>query len=301
METVLISGGTGMVGTRLCEKLKEKGYKIAILSRDRSDSDEQVYLWDIEKQEIEEAAIESADYIIHLAGANIGEKAWTIERKKLIIDSRVKTSELIFEKTKKVKNHIKAFISASAIGYYGTVTSEKIFNESDPPAHDFLGETCRLWEKAADKFAGIGIRTVKIRTALVLSEHGGALDKMIIPAKFGFGSAIGSGKQFMPWIHIDDLCGIYIKAIEDTQMNDAYNAAAPQPVTNKEFNKILASVLHRPFWFPNIPAAFMKFLFGKMSAILLRGSRVSSEKILKSGYQFKFPDLRAALTDLKSK
>lgn len=301
METVLISGGTGLVGTRLREKLIEKGYSVAILVRDKSNSADLSYLWDAEKKEIEKEAIETADYIIHLAGANIGEKAWTTERKKLIVDSRVNTAELLFEKTKEFKNHIKAFISASAIGYYGTVTSEKIFKESDPPSHDFLGETCRLWERAADRFVDLKIRTVKLRTALVLSEHGGGLGKMALPAKLGFGSAIGSGKQYMPWIHIDDLCGIYIKAIEDGQMSGAYNAVAPGQTTNKVFNKTLASVLHRPFWFPNIPAVLIKFLFGKMSAILLRGSRVSSDKILDAGYLFQFPDLGDALSDLKGK
>lgn len=301
METVLISGGTGLVGKHLTKSLKEKGYRVAILSRDKTDPDFLTYTWDVEKKEIEQAAIESADYIIHLAGANIGEKAWTTERKKLIIDSRIKTAELIFEKTKEIKNNIKAFISASAVGYYGAVTSDKIFHEQDPPAGDFLGETCKLWEQATDKFNNLGIRTVKIRTGLVLSQNGGALEKMVIPAKLGFGSAIGSGKQYMPWIHISDLCNIYIKAIEDLKMTGAYNAAAPEHLSNKDFNKTLASVLHKPFWFPAVPAFVMKILFGKMSVILLKGSRVSSEKIMKAGYHFSFPGLRAALSDLKGR
>lgn len=289
------------MGKHLIQKLKEKGYRVTILSRNRSDSTEKVYLWDVEKKEIEKEAIESADYVIHLAGANIGEEAWTNERKKQIIDSRVQTAKLILEKSKEFKNHIKAFISASATGYYGAITSDRIFTESDPPATDFLGETCRLWENAADKFSELGIRVVKIRTGLVLSESGGALEKMVGPAKLGFGSAIGSGVQYMPWIHMDDLCGIYIKAIEDDQMAGAYNSAAPEHTTNKEFNKTLAKVLQKPFWFPNVPAVIMKMLFGKMSVILLKGSRVSSEKITKAGYKFKFPVLRAALSDLKGK
>ena len=298
METVLISGGTGLVGTQLTKKLKENGYRVAILGRDKSDSDELTYTWDVEKNEMEKGAIESADYIIHLAGANIGEKAWTTERKRLIIDSRVKTAKLIFEKTKEIKNNIKAFISASAIGYYGAVTSDKIFHEEDSPGNDFLGETCRLWERAADNFNDLGIRTVKIRTALVLSEHGGALEKMATPAKLGFGSAIGSGKQYMPWIHIEDLCNIYIKALEDLKMTGPYNAASPEHTTNKDFNKTLASVLHKPFWFPAVPAIVMRVLFGKMSAILLKGSRVSSAKIIKAGFHFKFRNLRGTLSDL---
>jgi uncharacterized protein len=299
METILISGGTGLVGTQLCKKLKEKGYRVSILSRSsKKDADIPTYAWDLNKKEIDEAAIESADYIVNLAGVNIGEKRWTKKRRQLIIDSRVKSGELIFDKIKERKIKLKAFISASAIGYYGTITSEKIFSEADPPSNDFMGETCRLWEQSADRFNELGIRTVKIRTGVVLTSQGGALSKMATPVKLGFGSAIGNGKQYLPWIHIDDLCSIYIKAIEDIQTNGAYNAAAPDHRTNREFIETLAHVLQKPFWFPNIPAFVMKIMFGKMAEMLLKGSRVSSEKIRAEGYNFKFPNLESALTDL---
>ena len=214
MATILITGGTGLVGIHLCRKLKEKGYNISILSRaNKQDTEIPTYVWDIDNKEIEKEAIETADYVIHLAGANIGDKRWTTKRRQLIIDSRVKTGELIFDKTKESKIKLKAFISASAIGYYGTITSDKIFCETDLPSNDFLGETCRQWEQSADRFEELGIRTVKIRTGVALTKQGGALAKMITPVKMGIGSAIGNGKQYLPWIHIDDLCGIYIKAI----------------------------------------------------------------------------------------
>lgn len=301
MATILISGGSGLIGRHLCKKLKEKGYNVAILSRTKqpnNNSDIQIYTWNLDKKEIEKKALETADYIIHLAGANIWDKRWTTKRKQLIIDSRVKTGQLIFDKIKENKHKLKAFISASAVGYYGAITSDKIFSETDPPADDFLGETCRQWEQSADRFEELGVRTVKIRTAPVLTKQGGALAKMITPVKMGIGSAIGNGKQYLPWIHINDLCGIYIKAIEDMQMNGAYNAVAPDHRVNEDFIRTLARVLKKPFWFPNIPAIAMKIIFGRMSEVVLKGSRVSSDKIRKAGYIFQFPDLENALTDL---
>ncbi len=302
MATILITGGTGVVGKHLYEKLKENGYTVAVMSRiSRKDTEIRTYSWDIDNNEIEKGAIETADYIIHLAGASIGDKRWTTKRRQLIIDSRVKTGQLIFKKIKENKNKLKAFISASAIGYYGTITTDNIFSEIDLPSDDFLGETCRQWEQSADNFEKLGIRTVKIRTGIVLANEGGALSKMITPIKLGIGSAIGNGRQFLPWIHIDDLCGIYIKAINDTQMNGAYNAVSPDHKTNKDFTETLARVLKKSFWFPNVPALLLKFIFGKKSEIILKGSRVSSEKIIKAGFQFKFPNLEGALVDLLSK
>lgn len=299
MATILITGGTGLVGRFLSKKLKDKGYSVSILGRTaHQDTEILTYSWDINKNEIELEAIKKADYIIHLAGANIGEKRWTAKRKKLIIDSRVKTAQLIFEKLKVNTNQVKAFISASAIGYYGTISTEKIFSETNPPAKDFLGETCRQWEQSADRFKELGIRVVKIRTGIVLANHGGALAKMIALIKLGIGSAIGNGRQYLPWIHIEDLCNIYIKAIEETQMKGAYNAVAPDHKTNRDFTETLAHVLKKPLWFPNIPAIVMKIIFGKMSAMLLNGSRVSSEKIINVGYKFKFSYLEGALVNL---
>jgi len=302
MATVLITGGTGLVGKYLCKRLKEKEYDVAILSSKRKQEGEiPTYTWDLDKKEIQKEAIDTVDYIIHLAGANIGDKRWTAKRKQLIIDSRVKTGQLIFSKIKEQNKDLKAFISASAIGYYGTITLDKIFTEADPPANDFLGDTCRQWEQMTDRFKDLGIRAVKIRTGVVLTGQGGALSKMTAPVKMGIGSAVGNGRQYLPWIHIDDLCDIYIKAIEDTQMKGAYNAVAPDQKTNKEFTQTIAHILKKPFWFPNVPAIAMKLMFGKISEILLRGSRISSNKIKKTGYNFLFPDLESALADLLKK
>lgn len=299
METVLINGGTGLVGTRLSQKLKDKGYQVNILSRSKNlDSPFKTYIWNVNKNTIDPEAIKTADYIIHLAGAGIAEKKWTVERKKVIIDSRVKAADLLFNTVKSIPNHLKAFISASGVGNYGAITTQHIFVESDPSHDDFLGKTCALWEAAANQFETIGIRTVKIRTGMVLSKEGGALAKLKIPVQFGIGSALGMGDQYVPWIHLEDLCDIYIKAIEDAQMVGAYNATAPEHINNEQLTKSIADALEKPFFFPKVPDFAMELLLGEMSHMLLEGSRVSSEKLKKTGFQFQFPTIKSALKDL---
>lgn len=299
METVIITGGTGLIGKHLSRKLKESGYIVALLSRNHStDSEFPVYLWNPDKNYIDDKAITSADYIIHLAGAGIGDKRWTKKRRQLISDSRIKTGELILNKVREKKTDLKAFISASGTGYYGTVTSEKIFTETDQPASDFLGQICLKWEQMADKFETSGIRTVKIRTGVVLTNKGGALDSMVKPVRMGIGSPLGNGRQYIPWIHIDDLCNIYIRAIEDSNLSGAYNAVAPDQISNREFMRTLARVLKKPFFFPAVPSFLIKMLLGKMSGIILYGSGVSAYKIISSGYTFEYPDLQIALGNL---
>lgn len=299
MPTVLVTGGTGLIGKRLCEKLKLAGFDVAILSQVRyNKSDFPIFHWNWEIEEVDERALKNSDYIIHLAGANIAGQKWTPERKKLILDSRVKSTEFLQRKLKELKLGPKAFVSASAVGYYGAITSHKVFKESDPPENDFLGTVCQLWEKAAADVFDARIRTVQIRTGVVLTPKSGAMDKMLTPIKWGVGSAIGSGKQFMPWIHVDDLCDIYIKALNDVTMNGAYNAVTNDHQTNKSFTKHLAQKLGRAMWAPNVPALAMKLLFGEMADMLLYGSRVSSAKIADAGFEFTYPKLEDALDDL---
>lgn len=294
-ETILVIGSTGLVGSLLVPLLKNKGYNVQAVNRLYS-----AYPFaTIEQKEFEKQQILAADFIINLAGANISAKRWSKARKQLIVDSRVNTAMKIYEIVMNDdEKRLKAYISASAVGYYGSNLVEKVFVETDSPAFDFLGETCRKWEESANLFSQIGIRTVKIRTGVVLSSRGGALPKMILPVKFGLGSAIGSGRQFIPWIHIDDLCNIYIKAVEDIKIEGAYNAVAPQFSTNNEFTRLIAKVLKKPFWNLKVPSILMKAFFGEMSVVLLAGNRVSSEKIRKAGYNFLFPDLFVAFNDL---
>lgn len=299
METVLISGGSGLVGRRLSLALEEAGYGIAILTRN-PDQQEHIrnYSWDPDNNFIDEEAIAGADYIVHLAGANLGEKRWTNRRRKEIVDSRIKSGQLLFDLVKKTSRELKGFISASAMGYYGSLTSEKIFTEEDPPGTDFAAEVCRLWEAEAGKFGMAGIRTVIIRAGIVLTPSGGALGKMAAVVRAGLGSPLGSGSQYLPWIHIDDLCGIYLKALSDSSMKGPYNAVAPDQRTNREFTRTLAGALHRPFFAPRVPTPVLKLLYGEMSGMLLRGSRLSAGKIMREGFSFRFPGLKEALEDV---
>jgi len=299
---VLITGGSGLIGQQLCNRLQQKGYEVALLGRSNSPYTNTLsYTWNLHRNEIDKDAINACDFIIHLAGTNIGAKRWTSKRKEDIISSRIKSIDLIFNNLNKNNSKLKAFISASAIGYYGAITSEHIFSETDPPANDFLGQVCEEWEQAADQFSSLGIRTVKLRTGVVLSKQGGAFSKLQKPVQFGIASAIGSGKQYMPWIHMDDLCAIYILALENVKIEGVYNAVAPEHVTNKAFTRKLTQALGKPFWFPNIPAPAMRLLFGKMAVMLLEGSRVSSEKIETTAYKFLYPDLDTAFKELCSR
>lgn len=302
MPKVLLTGGTGVVGLELTRRLRERGYDVVHLSRIANhEATTPAYAWNPSKHELEPEALDGVDAIVHLAGANIGERRWTAQRQREIRDSRVKSAQLILDKVNEMQLPLQVFITASAVGYYGAMTSDKIFTEEDAPASDFIGETCQLWEAAADAFAAQGIRTVKIRTGVVLTKQGGALQKMLLPIRLGVATPLGSGAQYLPWIHISDLCDIYIQALEDTRMRGAYNAASPQYINNRDFTKTTAFVLNKPFWNISVPAFFLKIIFGEMADIILQGSRVSADKILQSGFQFKFPQLENALKDLLKK
>jgi uncharacterized protein len=299
MKTILITGASGLIGKHLTSLLIRKGYRVIHLSRKASQQDGiETFVWNVHKKTIDETAVYQADYIIHLAGAGIADKKWTEERKKEIISSRTDSTHLLFESLKRNNKKLNAFISASAIGYYGAVTREKVFTEDDPAENDFMGTCCRLWEESVDRISSLGIRTVKIRVGIVLANDGGALPKMVTPVKFGIGSGLGTGKQYTPWIHIDDICNIFLMAIENESMKGVYNGVAPEPVTNNELMKLIAKRLRRPYFLPNIPVLLLKLIFGEMTAMFLEGSRVSSEKIKKAGYTFKFRKTEDALKNL---
>jgi len=299
-EVVLITGAGGSVAKVLAKKL-ENEYTVRFLTRTKKHEND--FEWNIRKGTIDEKAFENISHIIHLAGANISEKRWTDERKKEIISSRVESAQLILKTLQQKNIQLKSFISASAVGIYGAITSEKIFKEEDERGNDFLSEVVVLWEKAADEFSekNMAERVVKIRTSIVLSEKEGALKKMAVPVKFGIGSPIGTGRQYIPWIHIDDLCSVYEFALKDENMSGAYNASAPQHTDNENLTKEIAEVLNKPMFMPNIPGFVMKLMFGELSVALLEGSRTSSEKLQNAGFQFNFPDLKNALEDLLRK
>lgn len=302
-KNVLISGGSGFVGRNLTALLVENGFSVSILSRTKKENTENIfyYTWDIEKQIIEKEAIEKADFIIHLAGANIAEKRWTRKRKEEIVSSRELSAQLIFDSLQQNAKKIEAFVSASAVGIYGAINGAKICNEGLKPANDFLGLTCQKWETAADQFEELGIRTVKIRTGLVMGKEDGFLKKLIPIFKLKLGSALGSGKQYMPWIHIDDLCAIYLEAVKNPEMNGAYNAAITDNTTNEVFSKTLAKVYGYKIWLPNVPSFLIRLALGEMSKLVLTGRRVSNAKIENLGFQFQHTNLEITLKDCLSK
>lgn len=292
MTTILITGGTGLVGQYLQKKLTDKHYSVRVLSRNPTNSTE--FYWNISRNEIDEKAFLDVQYIIHLAGAGIAEKRWTSQRKQEIIDSRTISTELLLHKITHLKIPLKGFIAASAIGYYGAITSESIFKESDPPATDFLGNVCQQWEASSLKFDSLNIPTTILRTGIVLSKNGGAVSKMNTPIAI---APISSGKQYIPWIHIEDLTNLYVKAIEDNSFTGIYNATAPDTQTSFSFAKTLATKTKKIFIPIGVPSVVLKMLFGEMSLLLTTGSRVSSEKVKKSGFNFSYKNLSKALED----
>ncbi|MDX5442493.1 MAG: TIGR01777 family oxidoreductase [Hymenobacteraceae bacterium] len=297
---ILITGGTGLVGTRLSEMLIDQGYDVAHLSRHPDKfSKYKTFKWDIHKSYIDENAITWADYIINLAGANVSEGKWTDERKKEIRDSRVLSTQLLVQYLQNHTQHVKALISTSAIGIYGN-TGEILISEETSPGEDFLAELCKEWEQAALKANALGIRTVIFRTGIVLSDKGGALPQIAKPIKLMAGAPLGTGKQYMSWIHIDDLCRLFVKAIEEPAFSGTYNAVAPHPVTNEEFTKKLADVMHRPLVLPNVPAFALNLVLGEMSEVVLGGSRVSPNKVMHKGFTFEYSYLDEALESFYS-
>ncbi|AWG23095.1 TIGR01777 family protein [Flavobacterium faecale] len=294
---VLITGGTGFVGQHLTQLLVDNGFEISILSRSKRKNTPAVsyYKWDLETQYIDNKAVLEADYIIHLAGENIAGGRWTESRKKTIIASRVEPVELIKSVLAANGKMVEAFISASGVGYYGAITDAKICKESTDPENDFLGTTCQLWEAAADAMHLNANRIVKIRTGLVLGKNDGFLKKMLPPFKWGIGSPLGSGKQYMPWIHIDDLCAMYLLALQKPEMEGAYNAAIQDSTTNKIFSKTLAAIIGYKMWFPAVPAFVLRLLLGKIAVIVLEGRRVSASKVEKLGFRFKYINLDSAI------
>jgi uncharacterized protein len=274
MQKIVIAGGSGLIGRFLLKNLHAEGYDATALKRPYSST-----------------SLSGATTIINLAGESLSTGRWTPVKKKMILESRTEVLKSLKEILQNNPNTVKNLISASAIGYYGSTTSDHIYHEDDPCGNDFLAAICSGWESAADSFEALGVRVVKIRIGIVLSRQGGALPKLMIPLKFGVSTPLGSGKQWMPWIHMDDLSGIFLHAIQHQDMSGPFNAVAPGHITNRDFMKELAVHYHRLFIPFGVPAFLMKALIGEMATITLEGSRISSEKILNAGYRFKHPNL----------
>ena len=292
MSKILITGGTGLIGKKLQQQLEEKNHTVVILTRNPALKNE--FKWDIAKEYVDDNAFKDITHIIHLAGAGIADKRWTNKRKQELIDSRVQSANLLFTKVKELKINLKGFISASGIGYYGAISSEEIFSENHLSGNDFIAKVCFEWEKAAHQFERLNIPVTILRTGLVLTKNGGALPKINTPL---FLATLGTGKQYMPWIHIDDLCDIYLKSVEDIRFTGIYNTVAPEHETNKSFTKKLSKSIAKPIFPLNAPSFILKTVLGEMSSILLKGSRISSIKIT-TIYPFIFPDLKSALKNI---
>jgi len=295
---ILITGGSGLLGLKLSEVLLSHDYGVSHLSRSAGkDARIKTFLWDVEKGSIDENCINDIDIVIHLAGAGIADKRWTDKRKKLLIDSRTQSIQLIYGLLKKKVHQVSHIISASATGYYSD-RGEELLTEDSPPANDFLGNCCIAWEKAVDEGKALGLLVTKFRTGVVLTPKGGALPPLSLPIKLGAGTALGSGKQYTPWIHIDDVVAMYLYAIEGKCKPDVYIMAAPNPVTNKQLTQAIAKQLRRPLWLPNVPALLLRLALGEMSLMVLASDRISAEKIQQAGFRFRYPVIEDALKEI---
>lgn len=298
MGKILITGGTGLVGQQLSQKLLAKGKEVCWLSRNPNSSSAILqFIWDVEAGIIDKKAFKGVDTIIHLAGAPIADKRWTAARKKAIYYSRIKSTELLTKYIIEEELPVKTFISASAIGIYGDRGDEWLY-ENSSEEKNWLAKVCCDWEAATDPLTEWGLRTACVRIGLVLAKEGGALSKMLPPVKMGINPILGSGSQYYSWIHIDDLVGIFEQLVDDENLFGIFNAVAPNPVTFKEFITALGNALGKKTFKPRVPEKLMKLMMGDMSQVLFDSARVSSKKITDKGYKFKYSNINEALPNL---
>jgi len=289
MKNVLITGGTGYIGEFLQDELRNRRYNVAVLSRKKTSKVKgtKSFYWDPQNGLLDQQAIEFADIIIHLAGENISVARWTKKQKQRIQESRVNTTLLLADGIKKAVKKPLKFLAGSAVGFYGNHISEKIFTEDSKAGKDFLAKTVVKWERSVKTIQKLGLIVSKVRTGMVLSKKGGAMDKIRTPIELGIASPLGSGQQWVPWISVMDLVRIYIYLIENNYPGQVFNAVAPQHIKNKDFMRVIAKGLKQPFYFPKVPAFILKIAFGEMSGMLLGGSRISSKKIRRAGFVYK--------------
>jgi len=316
MKTILITGGTGLVGTRLTELLLEREYNVVLVSRNCALQNNAIFQelqkqypgqlscsnWNPELRQIDAEAIKQADAIINLAGENIAEKRWTEKRKKELMESRVFSGETICQALRDIPNHVEVVVSASAIGWYGEDNDRPDltpFKEDAQSANDFIAQVCFNWEKSVQPVKELGKRLVILRTGIVLSNHGGFLPKIQKSLNFRIASILGNGHQILSWIHIDDLCDMYISAIEMEELTGVYNAVVPFSITYQRFIKTLAEKQYKQSYlqFP-IPKTVLQMTLGDMSKELIKSCLVSSKKILDTGFSFQYPRIKDAINDL---
>ena len=292
-KTILLAGGTGLIGSRLAEILREQGHTVRILTR--SPQGEGQFAWNPTAGILDGAALQGVDFVVNLAGEGITDRRWTAARKRELVDSRVQSARTLRDAFERTGLRPKAYLSSSAIGYYGD-SGEQLMTESDAPVgSNFLVECCKKWEHAADEVATLGIRTVKFRIGIVLAKGGGALPEIVKPLRFGLGTYFADGQAWWSWIHLDDVCRAFIWAIENQQVEGVFNAVSPVPVRGIELVKATAKAMRQPAIFVSAPALTLQLALGEMSAVVLNSNRISAEKALKAGFEFRYPGLTGAL------
>jgi hypothetical protein len=302
MKKIVITGATGSIGRRLVDELVSRGDEVTIFSRKPEEAEKKIaneslfVKWDYLKPHEWKEYLNGTDAVVHLAGANLGARRWNEEYKKLAYDSRIISTRNLVEAIKSVEQKPKAFICASAVGIYGD-RYDDVLDETSSLGNDFLAKLCKDWEKEAEKVEELGIRRVSVRTGLVLLKDEGVLKKLLLPFKLFVGGPLGNGKQWVPWLHIDDMVGIYLHAIDSEKVSGAINAASPGIVQMKEFAKTFGKVLKRPSLFP-VPKLALKLVAGELGEYAVMSQRTSVEKVINSGYKYKFEKLEEALGDL---
>jgi uncharacterized protein len=302
MKKIIITGATGSIGKKLVQELTARGDEVIIFTRNPEKAKKKIvnankYVkWDYDCMDAWSHEMHGVDVVVHLAGANLGAKRWNAEYKKLAYDSRIISTRNLVEAIKSVEKKPKVFICSSAVGIYGNRYDE-VLDEKSSLGNDFMSDICKDWEKEAERAEQYGVRRVSIRTGLVMQKDEGVLKKMLLPFKIFIGGPLGSGRQWFPWIHIDDIVGIYLQAIDNENISGAVNGASPGIVTMREFAKILGKVLRRPSLFP-VPKFAMKIAAGELGEYAVMSQRTSVEKILISGYKFKYEVLEEALHSL---
>lgn len=299
---IILTGGTGFIGAPLRERLLEEGHDVILLTRNPSHAGSQpsgklkTVFWDGKNPGPWADKINGADAVINLAGEPIAAKRWSDAQKKRIQESRLDATRAVVSAIQKAAKKPHLLINASAVGYYGNVPEGEV-TEDHPRGTDFLSETCSRWEEAARTAEPLGVRVVRLRIGIVLEKNGGALKKMLPPFRFFMGGPLGSGRQWFPWIHREDVIGVILFALKNQNLSGPVNLTAPQSVTMKEFCTTLGQVMHRPSWAP-VPAIVLKLLLGEMADLLLSGQKAVPKKLLEAGYSFQHPNLEEALKSL---